>query len=393
MHRILNLLAAGLVISAGLATIPLHAARAGKPSGKHAQQETGFLNRRLELRGGSYRYQVYVPEDWRKDDHKLWPIILFLHGRGERGSEGMWQTQIGLPEAIRDHPERWPFIVVMPQCSFDRFWTDRDMLAMAMTALDRETDEFHGDPGRTYISGLSMGGYGVWELVRQNPQRWAAAAIAAGGIFWSYEPDRWLQTATLPAEYAQAAGHIPIWLFHGAEDNVVAPRQDELLYSALKAAGGHVRLWIYQGLKHDCWTRAYDEPDLPRWLLAHRRDAHGAPPFAERVSIPLHPPAMKLTPSQLDSFAGEYVDNRGQLAVTLFRQGDSLYQKNHYGEIAELGAESNSLLFYPSGSSVTRLAVERDAQGRITGLVLRDDRHEEHWERIRTPLRNHSQPD
>lgn len=393
MRHILRLLAAGLVIFGGLAAFPLHAAVGIRESRKHPPQETGFLNRRFGLRGVSYRYQVYVPEEWRRDDHKLWPIILFLHGRGERGSEGMWQTQIGLPEAIRDHPERWPFIVVMPQCAMDRFWTDKDMLGMAMSELDRETDEFHGDPARTYLSGLSMGGYGAWELVRQYPLRWAAAAIAAGGIFWSYEPERWQQAATLPGQYAQAAGRLPIWLFHGAEDHVVAPRQDELLYAALKTAGGHVRLWVYQGLKHDCWTRAFDEPELPRWLLAHKRDAHGAGPFAERVTIPLHPAAIKLTPVQLDSFAGEYVDNRGELAVTLFRQGETLYQKNHYGEIAELAAESNSVLFYPNGNSVTRIGVERDSQGRVNGLVLHDDRHDEHWERIRTPLRTHSQPE
>lgn len=391
MRHVLRVLAACLVILWGMTPIPLHAVAANKESRKHPLQETGFLNRRFGLRGVSYHFQVYVPEDWRRDDHKLWPIILFLHGRGERGAEGMWQTQIGLPQAIRDHPERWPFIVVLPQCSQGRFWTDKDMLAMAMSALDREADEFHGDPARTYLSGLSMGGYGAWELVHQYPLRWAAVSIAAGGIFWSYEPERWQKTATLPAEYAQAAGHLPIWLFHGAEDNVVAPRQDELLYAALKAANGHVRLWIYQGLKHDCWSRAFNEPELPRWLMAHRRDAHGAAPFAERVSIPLHPPPIKLNGAQLDGFAGEYVDNRGLVAVTLFRQGETLYQKNHYGEIAELAAESNSVLFYPNGSSLTRINVERDSQGRITSLILRDDRHEERWERIRTPLRTHSQ--
>ncbi len=301
MLRILRLFAACLIAFWGLASGPLlaepgGAAPAGKESHRHPEQETGFLNRRIALHGASYRYQVYLPEDWRRDDHKLWPVILFLHGRGERGSEGMWQTQIGLPEAIRDHPERWPFIVVMPQCPLGHFWTDRDMLAMAMTVLDQETAEFHGDPARTYLTGLSMGGYGSWELVRQNPERWAAVAIAAGGIFWSYEPDRWLQASTLPAQYAQAAGHTPIWLFHGAEDNIVAPRQDELLYSALKTSGGRVRFWIYQGLKHDSWSRAFGEPELPRWLLTHRRDQRESSPFAERISIPLSiPPPSRLT--------------------------------------------------------------------------------------------------
>ena len=390
MPHLLRLLAACVCV-AGITPTLLHAAAAAKPSRRHSDQETGFLNRKIQVGKALYRYQVYLPEEWQRNDHKRWPVILFLHGRGERGSEGMWQTQIGLPQQIRDHPERWPFVVVMPQCSLDRFWTDRDMLAMAMAELDAEVTEFHGDPARIYLSGLSLGGYGAWELAREYPTHWAAIAIAAGGVFWSYAPDRWQHVNSLPAEYARTVGHTPVWLFHGAEDNVVAVRQDELLYSALKSTGGHVRLWIYQGLKHDCWTRAFNEPELPRWLLIHKREAHEGPPFAERISIPLHPPAIKLAAAQLDSFAGEYVDKSGVVVVTLFRQGDALYQKNQHSEIAELAAETPSVLFYPNGSSLTRLTVDRDQQGRVTGIVLHDDRHEERWERIKAPLRTHTQ--
>jgi predicted esterase len=348
----------------------------------NSQQETGFLNRRMERRGVTYRYQVYLPEEWRRDDHKQWPILLFLHGRGERGSEGMWQTQIGLPQAVRDHPERWPFVIVMPQCPQTNYWTDPEMLSMAMDALDLETAEFHGDRDRTYLTGLSMGGYGAWELARNHPKRWAAVAIAAGGVFWSYAPERLQQAATLPAEYAHALGRTPIWLFHGTEDNVVSSRQSELMYQALKADGGHVRLWYFQGLRHDCWTRAYNEPELPRWLLAHHT---GPKPeqstFAERLVIPYHPPAIKLPPAVLDSMTGEYRDARGRPFVTIFRQGDQVYEKNLQGEVFELAAESPSTFFYPNGSSTTRLLLERDGQGRVTALVQRDDRHQERWEK------------
>lgn len=349
-------------------------------------QETGFLNRTLDLRGTTYHFQVYLPEDFRRDDHKHWPIILFLHGRGERGGEGMWQTQVGLPSAVRDHPERWPFIIVMPQCPQDHFWTDPEMLTMAMTALDQETNEFRADKARTYLTGLSLGGYGSWELARSYPTRWAAIAIAAGGVFWSYAPERWHEANTLPGEYARAIGHTPVWTFHGSDDRVVPVREDELMYAAVKASGGHIRYWVYQGLRHDCWFRAFNEPDLPRWLLSHRIDPKQEPgPYAERIVIPLHPPAMHLTPAQLDSFTGDYLDERGTLAISIFRQADQLYQKDLHGEIMELAAESLSSLFYPNGSSLTHIAVERDPQGRITELIFRDDRHEEHWEKQRTP--------
>jgi hypothetical protein len=268
------------------------------------------------------------------------------------------------------------------------------MMAMAMAALDRETEEFHADPARTYLTGLSLGGYGAWELARLNPNRWAAIAIAAGGIFWSYKPQRWRQADTLPATYAHAIGSTPIWLFHGSDDPIVSPRESELMFAAFKAQHGHVRLWIYQGLKHDCWTRAFDEPDLPRWLLAHRREPQEKmPPLAERMVIPLHPPELRLSAAQLESFAGEYLDEHGQSAIIVFRQGGQLYQKDLHGQVAELAAESLSILFYPKGSSTSRLIVERDSQGRVLALTFHDDRHEERWERMRSHPRIRLQPE
>ncbi len=394
MHGLARALAHCLLIASAAA--PAFAGTSADPHTSRPKdiQETGFLNRTLDIRGTTYHFQVYLPEDFRRDDRRQWPIILFLHGRGERGGEGMWQTQVGLPSAVRDHPERWPFIIVMPQCPQMHYWTDPDMETMAMAALDQEIIEFHADTSRTYLTGLSMGGYGAWELAHQYPKRWAAIAIAAGGIFWSYAPERWHEASTLPPEYARALGHTPIWTFHGSDDPVVPLREDELMYAAVKSEGGHIRYWVYQGLRHDCWFRAFNEPDLPRWLLSHRIDPRQEPgPFAERLVIPLHPQGIRMTPSQLDSFTGDYQDDHGALAVTIFRQGDQLYQKDIHGEIDELAAESQASLFYPNGSSLSRVTVERDPQGHVTGLIFRDDRHEEHWERMRSTARIHSQPE
>jgi poly(3-hydroxybutyrate) depolymerase len=388
MVHLPRLLVATLCIVLGVAPT---AASAGAAS-THASiplppaQETGFLNRKVEVNGTTYRFQIYVPEEFRRDERKPWPLILFLHGRGERGAEGMFQTQIGLPLEVRDHPERWPFIIVMPQCLFGNFWTDPEMLNMAMAALDQEVAEFHADAARTYLTGLSLGGYGAWELARQYPRRWAAIAIASGGPFWSYAPERWQQAATLPGEYAHALGRTPVWMFHGSEDNVVPERESELMFNAFKADGGHVRLWVYQGMHHDSWSRAYNEPELPRWLLSHHLGSVPEPgPFAEHLVIPLHPTAIKMLPAALDALAGEYRDANGHLAATLFRQGEALYEKDPHGEVTEVEAESPNTFFYPLGGIWTRLSVEHDQQGRVSALLYHDDRHEERWGRVRGP--------
>jgi predicted esterase len=348
-------------------------------------QDTGFLNRKVESHGVEYKFQVYLPEEWRRDDSKQWPIILFLHGRGERGSEGMWQTQIGIAEGVRNHPDRWPFVIVMPQCSDNAHWTDPPMLDLAMAALDQESTEFHGDSERTYLTGLSMGGYGAWELARMHPHRWAAIVIASSGVFWSYEPERWQESAVLPGEYANVLTHTPVWLFHGSLDPVVAPKQSELMYDAFKAAGGNIRLWIYQGLKHDSWTRAYDEPELPHWLLSHRSTTNAElQAFAERLVIPTAPPVIKLTTAQLDSLVGEYREPNGKAIITIFRQGEQLLQRAPGGEVTPLEAESANAFYYSNGANsplTTHVTFERDPQGHVTALVVRDNRHEERWVR------------
>ena len=341
-------------------------------------QETGFLNRTIVINGSAHKYVVYLPETWSAQ--ASWPVILFLHGSGERGSEGMDQTQIGLPAAIRLHPERWPFVVVMPQVPFNHHhWTDPDMMQTAMAALEAETREFHGDPERTYLTGLSLGGYGVWEMARTFPHTFAAVVPVSGGIFWSYAPQRW-QDPELPAEYARAVGRTPAWLFHGADDPLVLPKQSAIMFEALKAAGGSVRFWEFAGIKHNAWDKAYGNPDLPKWLLAHRL-GQLAPPEAERVLVPIHPLPAKVNPAIYDNYAGEYTD-QGVTQVTIYRQGDQLLGRNRAGEVNELLPESPSTYFFASGSPA-RLIFERDGAGLVKGLRLRDDRHEEYWDRKR----------
>jgi poly(3-hydroxybutyrate) depolymerase len=344
--------------------------------------DTGFLNRRVTVNGNTYRYQVYLPENWTDHSGK-WPVILFLHGSGERGSEGMDETQIGLPQAIRLHPDRWPFVVVMPQVPFSHHhWTDPDMMQMAMAALDQDTKEFHGDRDRTYLSGLSLGGYGAYELARFNPHRFAAISVVSGGVFWSYRPERWHESAVLPGEYARAIGRTPIWIFHGSNDNVVPVREARLMYDALKASGGIVRYWEYTGWRHNAWDKAYANPDLPKWLLSHSlKDDPKLPSSAEEIDVPFHPVPAKINPDIYDAYLGEYED-QGTIEATIYRKGDRLYEKNRVGDSIEIMPETATSFFYPTGS-VTRLTFEKDGDGAVRGIRYRDDRHEEFWEKRR----------
>ena len=156
------------------------------------------------------------------------------------------------------------------------------------------------------------------------------------------------------------------------------PQQSQVMYTALSIAGGNVRFWEYANYHHNAWDRAYTEPQLPQWFLAHRlSDIADSKPFAEKRIIPIHPVPVHVDPGVYDSYQGEYVD-AGVTQVTIFRQGTRLMSRNRTGDQTELLPELPNRFFYPSGSS-TRLTFEKGPDGRVTGLIFSDDRHEEHW--------------
>lgn len=238
-------------------------------------KETGFLNRVMTVGGVAYRYQVYVPADW--DPASKWPVILFLHGAGERGADGLRQTQFGIGTAIRLHPERFPAVVVMPQCGRNEWWTNPAMEEQALQALRQTMEEFNGDAERVYLTGLSMGGYGTWSLAFKHPDVFAAYVPICGGVrppprvpanpertFAGGESDPY-------AEVAGKVGRIPVWIFHGADDPVVPVSESRKMHQALEAAGADVRYTEYAGVGHNSWDRAYAEEELYTWLLAARR--------------------------------------------------------------------------------------------------------------------------
>jgi predicted peptidase len=230
--------------------------------------ETGFLDRTVVFQGASYKYVVFVPENW--SPKQKWPIILFLHGAGERGDDGLIQTEVGIGRAIREHRDRFPAIVVMPQCRKNDWWAQSPMDEQAIATLEAATSEFHGDKDRTYLTGLSMGGYGTWHLAGKYSGRFAAIAPICGGVLMP-DPAR-LHPAGDAMPYTSAAKKIgnktPTWIFHGGDDSTVPVTESERMNAAMKALGGEVRYSEYPGVGHDSWTMAYDDAELFRWMLS-----------------------------------------------------------------------------------------------------------------------------
>jgi predicted peptidase len=219
------------------------------------EKVTGFLDKTVSAGGTTMSYVVYVPRDYTPD--RKWPVILFLHGSGERGTDGLKQSQVGLGGAVRLYPERYPAIVVMPQCAPNQRWSDTQA-DLAMQALDRTVQEYHGDPDRLYLTGLSMGGAGSWYLGTRYPEKFAAVVSLCGG-------------GDIPA-IAEKLAKKPVWVFVGDQDRPQTVEFCRNVAEALKSAGSTtVKLTVYPGVPHNCWDKAYAEKDLTDWLFAQKK--------------------------------------------------------------------------------------------------------------------------
>jgi predicted peptidase len=225
--------------------------------------------------GATYRYQVYVPAAWNK--HEKWPVLLFLHGSGERGSDGLLASDIGIGHAIRTHADRFNLVVVIPQCPADHVWNEQAMEEMALAALDKSVHEFKGDRERLYLTGLSMGGYATWDMAVRYPGKFSALVPICGGI----GPGKHMtelhssligdpKVSDPYSETARRIGNTPVWIFHGADDDSVPVEESRRMAAALKAAGANFRYTEYPGVRHNSWDDAYSEPELVPWLLGQR---------------------------------------------------------------------------------------------------------------------------
>ena len=200
-----------------------------------------------------------------------WPLLLFLHGAGERGDDLGLVSVHGPPKLHDEVPELQGCVLVAPQCPEGGWWTPGPLLALidevcARADIDRE---------RLYVTGLSMGGYGTWGLLAAEPDLFAAAVpICGGGDIGRLWPE---MAVGFVLDDLLRAQSVPIRAFHGEDDDVVPVGESRLLVDALDAVGGHVELTVYPGVGHDSWTQTYADPSLYAWLFAQRRGGGARP--------------------------------------------------------------------------------------------------------------------
>lgn len=229
--------------------------RAASPSGVtvKAQRLSAKVSRPVEL-----AYQIAFPRGYTARSDQAWPLVIFLHGAGERGTNLDLVTVHGPPKLIKAGREL-PAIVVSPQCPADVTW-DIETLDLLLSKL---LSSHRADPRRVYLTGLSMGGYGTWAWAGAHPERFAAIAPICGGGDWV---SVWLAGGARK----DALKRLPIWAFHGAKDNVVPLGESEKMVDGYKRIGNAPRLTVYPEAGHDSWTASYDNPAFWEWLFQQR---------------------------------------------------------------------------------------------------------------------------
>jgi predicted peptidase len=233
-----------------------------------AQDNSEFL--KLMFTGASkdtLRYRLFVPAD---KENKL-PLVIFLHGSGERGNDNVKQMKNGVTNfALPSNQGKYPCYVMVPQCPENKKWVEMDFrrklekqpetisqpLGLVMELTRELLYQYPVDPDRIYVTGLSMGGYGTWDLVTRYPSFFAAAVPVCGG-----------GDETLAGRLTE----LPVWAFHGKKDDIVPPERSADMIKAIEKAGGKPKYTEYPNLGHACWDETYSNPELFKWLFLQKK--------------------------------------------------------------------------------------------------------------------------
>ena len=225
-----------------------------------AEKEFGFINRVFKGPDGEAKFVVFLPHDYDPKGSKEYPVILFLHGMGESGADGINQTKVGIGQAIKKKAKTFHFIVIFPQSQKRNWKADSADGKRALAILDEVLKTYKTDPKRIYLTGLSMGGFGTWSMANAFPERWAAIAPVCGGVY----PKEKIESI------AAKIKDIPCWCFHGDADKAVPVKFSQGMIAALKTAGAAPRYDEYAGVGHNSWDRAYGTAELYDWFLQHK---------------------------------------------------------------------------------------------------------------------------
>ncbi len=228
--------------------------------GKTDTQQGNIESRTIQVDSESYAYQVYLPPQI-EDKEKL-PLIIFLHGIGQRGSGGFVPTTGAGGAIARHYFAQVPAVVLLPQCRLGSYWSEPIMEKMVMREIAQTVEEFGADEQRIYLTGVSMGGYGVWYLASRHAGKFAALVSICGGSPFT-KGDRF-------DAIVRNVGKTPAWLFHGEDDKVVSVTESRQIAAVLEANGGNVKYSEYPGVGHNVWLNAATEKDLMSWLLAQK---------------------------------------------------------------------------------------------------------------------------
>ena len=242
----------------GIASTPLPGDGSLRPTGQHAYTiDLDIVDVKGLTRTATISYLLYLPGGYGQDPQQRWPLVLFLHGSGERGDNPNALVEHGLPRLLTTTLD-FPAIVLSPQAPEDMVWWGAELNGVS-ALLDHVQANYAVDSKRIYLTGLSMGGFGAWALALQYPQRFAAVVPVAGG--WDSERD------SVPRNIC-AIKAVPIWVFHGAQDDIVLPKKAQLMVDALKKCGVDVRFTLYPEADHrESFERAYDDPELYAWMF------------------------------------------------------------------------------------------------------------------------------
>lgn len=222
-------------------------------------------------KGDKLGYRLMIPEGYDPQGTEKYPLVLFLHGAGERGDDNLKQLVHGTKEFAKPEVrKKYPAFVLAPQCPDGKRWVevdwsldahkqlpdDSDTMKLVLQLISSLQKEYRIDQRRQYVTGLSMGGYGTWDLITRHPEMWAAAApVCAGG-----------DEAT-----ADKIAKVPVWAFHGDKDTVVKPHRSRNMIEAIKKAGGKPLYTEYKDVGHNSWAPAHADPKLMDWLFAQKQ--------------------------------------------------------------------------------------------------------------------------